>query len=125
MFRTDALCVHLELPRKKVKRKRYLRRTKSRLSPEVISSDALSVNTVPNEEVTTSNNVLPTNVNDCSVSLRCQISGISSMAICDNLRPSAYSLHGTKHLPVSDSFKYCNPQYVMSDTSGCINGASD
>jgi hypothetical protein len=125
MFRTDALCVHLGLPQKKLKRKRYLTCSKSRLSHEVISSDALSVNTVPNEEVTTSDNVLTMNVDDCSVSLMCQISGISLVAICDNLRPGVYSLHGTKHLPVSDSFKCCNAQYVMSDTSGCINGASD
>jgi hypothetical protein len=64
MFRTDALCVHLELPQKKVKRKQYLTRTKSRVSLEIISSDALSVNTVPSEEVTTSNNALPMNVDD-------------------------------------------------------------
>lgn len=77
------------------------------------------------EEVTTSNNVLRMNVDNYSRSLRCQISGNRSMAICDNLRPSAYSLCGTEHLPVSDSFKCCNPQCVMSDSSGCINGASD
>lgn len=125
MFRTDALCVHLELPQKKIKRKRYLTFTKSRLSHEVILSDALPVNTVPNEEVTTSNNDLPMNVDNCSVSLMCQISGIGSVAVCDNMRPNVCSLHGTKHLPLSDSFKCCNAQYVMSDTSGCINGASD
>lgn len=83
-------------------------------------SDALPMNTVPNEEVTSSDNVLPMNVDRM-----CQISGIGSVATCDNMRPNVYSLHGSKHLPLSDSFKCCNPQYVMSDTSGCINGASD
>jgi hypothetical protein len=120
MFRTDALCVRPELPLKKMIRTRYLIRTKLTLRLEINLNDAFSVNTVPSKEVTASTNVLPLNLDNSSGSFRCQISRVSSMAICDNVRRSAYSLHGTEYLPVSDSFERSNPQ---SDTS--INGASD